>query len=88
MEPDWTIIFEILTKYAKENKPINMGEFTRFNEQKVANNMRYLKENGYVEATIADKHDGSFEIGVAVVFEMTAKGYDLLDRIRNDGVSE
>lgn len=89
MVRDWTIIREILLRLeqaASANTVLNANGVSGFDEQEVAYNMRLLKEAGYIEANIMEKHDGSGRIAAALARRLTNAGHDLLDTIRNDTV--
>lgn len=89
MVRNWEIIREILLQLESSGTPnvwINSKEFSQFEEQAVAYNMRLLGEAGFIEAKTLNSSDGSGEIGLALAIRLTNAGHDLLDTIRNDTV--
>jgi hypothetical protein len=91
VKQDWTIIRTILLRLEAAPTPnaaLRSAEFTEFDEQEVAYNMRLLSGAGYIEATIAGSSMGDGRIHLALARSMTHKGHELLDAIRSNTVWE
>lgn len=89
MTRDWEIIRAILIRLEKSTTPnsfVSMKDFDGVEEQAVAYNMRLLRDEECIEASIRDTSTGDNLIGAAIAHQLTPKGHDLLDTIRNESV--
>ena len=91
MVRNWDIIREILLELEKSKTPdtvVNANNFNNYEEQDVAYNMRLLDEDEYIKANILSSKSGSGKIDSALARQLTNKGHDLLDTIKNNNIWE
>jgi hypothetical protein len=89
MTRDWEIIREILVRLEESDTPnstVNMNDFDNIEEQNVAYNIRLLRDERCIEASILESSTGDNQIAAAIARRLTPKGHDLLDSIRNESV--
>jgi hypothetical protein len=89
MTRDWEVIRAILIRLEEANTPnavVNMKDFDGIEEQRIAYNIRLLRDADCIEANIHESSTGDNLISVAIARRLTPKGHDLLDSIRNESL--